>query len=67
MATRMKQPKVKTISTRPETYARIASRKGRLSFTEFQEVLLNVWDRLTDDERMRQLTSPPNEGTTATN
>jgi len=56
---RKSEVKTKSISTRPETYERIAQRKGRLSFAEFQEVLLNVWDTLTEDERGRHITSSP--------
>jgi hypothetical protein len=51
--------KTKSISTKPETYERFAQRRGRLSFAQFQEVLLNVWDTLTEDERGRHITSSP--------
>jgi hypothetical protein len=36
----------------------MVTRKGRLSFTEFLDVLLNAWDELTPEDQMRHVVTP---------
>jgi hypothetical protein len=48
----------RSISLHDAHYRRMTDRKGRLTFTHFIDVLLNVWDELTPEERIRHFGSP---------